>query len=131
MYGDLSESKIQKYLRPSVPRVHYRGAMSFYPLVDRVDVLQELDGWMKHTVFTSLRKRGGLLSGAGYGLLPDLHGLNPDDLTDFRGISSGGDVLDLRLPSFVRMGKLLRRASQVHGPIVIGHPRSDQYYLGF
>jgi hypothetical protein len=131
LYGDLSEEKLRKYLRRTIPRVHYKGVMAFYPLVDRDDVLRSLDGWMLHTVHTSMRKRTSLLTGAGHANLPAPHGVAAGDLPSFRGMSSQGTELDLRLPSFVRMGKLLRRAAQVHGPNAIGHPRSNQYYLGY
>ncbi len=130
LYGDLSEEKLRKYLRRVVPRVHYKGVMAFYPLVDREDVLRALDGWLIHTVHTSLRRRAALLNAAGHAALPPPHGLSPDDLPSFFGKSSGGTALDLRLPSFLRVGRLLRRAAQVHGPNAIGHPKSNQYYLG-
>lgn len=130
LYGDLSEERLRKYLRRSVPRVHYKGVMAFYPLVDREDILSDLDGWMLHTVHTTLKRRGALLSGAGHPALPGPHGVAKKDLPDFKGVSTAGNSLDLRLPSFLRMGKLLRRAAQVHGPNAIGHAKSNQYYLG-
>ncbi len=75
--------------------------------------------------------QGALLNAAGHAALPPPHGLSPDDLPSFFGKSSGGTALDLRLPSFLRVGRLLRRAAQVHGPNAIGHPKSNQYYLGY
>jgi RNA-directed DNA polymerase len=131
LYGDLNEEKLRKYLRRTVPRVHYKGVMSFYPLVEREDVLRSLDGWLAHTVYTSLRKRASLLAAAGHAPLPEPHGLSPGDLFVFRGKTSRGTDLDMRFPSFQRMARLLRNASTVHGPNAIGHPKSNQYYLGF
>ncbi len=130
LYGDLSEEKLRKYLRRTVPRVHYKGVMSFYPLVDDLDLLRSLDGWMLHTVGTSLKVRANLLASAGYSKLPLPHTVNEDDLPTLMGVSSDGTRLDLRLPSFVRMGTLLRRAAQVHGPNAIGNAKSNMYYLG-
>lgn len=131
LYGDLSEERLRKYLRRAVPQVHYKGVMAFYPLIDGDGLLPALDGWLMHTVFTSLRKRAVLLTAAGHPALPDPHGVDATDLPDFYGKSSKGADLDLRLPSFVRMSKLLRQASRVHGPNAIGHPKSNQYYLGY
>ena len=130
LYGDLSEAKLRRFLRRVVPRMHYKGVMAFYPLVDSEATLRGLDGWLLHTVHTSLRARERLLGAAGHAALPEPHGLTPVQLLDFFGKSSDGTELDLRLPSFRRMGKLLRRAAQVHGPNAIGHPKSNQYYLG-
>lgn len=130
LYGDLSEQKLRKYLGRTVPRVHYKGVMAFYPLVDDIELLTRLDGWLLHTVFTSLRVRSGMLEESGYRGLPPPHHASEAALPNLFGHSSDGDLLDLRLPSFLRIGKLLRRASQVHGPNAVGHPRSNQYYLG-
>jgi hypothetical protein len=131
LYGDLSEEKLQKFLRRVVPRAHYKGVMAFYPLVEREDVLRSLDGWLLHTVHTSLCRRARLLSSAGFSDLPAPHGLPVDQLPVFRARSTDGTELDLRLPSFLRVGRLLRRAAQVHGPNAIAHPKSNQYYLGY
>jgi hypothetical protein len=131
LYGDLSEERLRKYTRRTVPRMHYKGVMAFYPLVDRDDVLRSLDGWMLHTVYTSLRKRAAILASHGHSALPEPHGICSGNLPGFRGTTSKGVRLDLRLPSFVRMGKLLRRASRAHGPNAIGHRRSNLYYLGY
>jgi RNA-directed DNA polymerase len=131
LYGDLNEEKLRRYLGRSVPRIHYKGKMAFYPLVDDEEELRRLDGWLLHTVFTSLRKRERLLRAAGFEELPPPHGLQKQELTKFMGQSSGGATLDLRLPSFARMGELLKKASTFYGPNAIGHPQSNQYYLGY
>ena len=80
LYGDLSEEKLRKYLRRTVPRVHYKGVMSFYPLVDDDALLKSLDGWMLHTVFTSLKVRAKLLAAAGHSGLPLPHTATETDL---------------------------------------------------
>jgi hypothetical protein len=131
LYGDLSEEKLRRYLRRTIPRVHYKGVMAFYPLVDDEGLLHSLDGWMLHTVFTSLRERASILTIAGHANLPPPHGVEKAQLPGFRANSSQGTTLDLRLPSFVRIGKLLRHAAQVHGPNAIGHRKSNQYDLGY
>lgn len=129
MYGDLSERKLRRYLGRTTPRIHYKGVMSFYPLVDAERELEDLDGWMLHTIWTTLRLRQRLLMGRGVPLV-DPWGFPKPDLVRFRGVSSSGSHLDMRMPSFVRMGMLLRRAAEVHGANAIAHKRSNLYYLG-
>lgn len=131
LYGNLSEEKLRRYTRRTIPRMHYRGKMAFYPLVDDVDALRGLDGWLLHTVYTALRKRGDILRQAGHANLPKPHGLSKRELISYVGRSSNGTELDMRLPSFRRMAKLLRKASDLHGPNAIGHLSSNQYYLGY
>lgn len=115
MYGNLSETQLRRYLAKASPRIQYKGLMSFYPIVDDDKLLNELDGWLLHTVYTSLRKRGRLYAQAGLGNLPQPHGLRKKELVSFYGVSSSGAKLDLRLPSFARMSKLLRSATSLHG----------------
>lgn len=129
LYGNLSETQLRRYIVGHVPRMQYRGLMSYYPIVDDEEMLRKLDGWMMHTVWTSLRKRTDLLTRAGYANLPEPHGLSKSQLIRFQGQTSGGANLDLRMPSFSRISKLLRRASVAYGPNAIAHPNSGQYYV--
>jgi hypothetical protein len=130
LYGGLSERKLGRYLSRAVPVVHYKGFMSYFPLVDDDDQLKGLDGWLLHTVSTSLNKRRQLLHGLGFPALPQPHGLTPTDLIRFQGLTSGGHPLDLTLPSFFRIARMFRKATRQFGPNAISHPQSGQYYLG-
>lgn len=124
LYGDLSETQLRRYLGRSTPRISYRGLLSFYPLVDDDELLRELDGWLLHTVHAALRLRGRLFTAGGIGGLPTPHGLPPSGLLTLIGTSSTGSRLDLRLPSFARMARLVRKASRVYGANAIANPAS-------
>jgi hypothetical protein len=104
LYGDLNEDKLRRLRSGRARRVHYPGVMSYFPLVTDVEQLKELDGWLLHTVYTSLQKRGRLLAALGVSALPDPHGMSRRDLPKAVSYSSSGQKLDLRLPSFVRIG---------------------------
>lgn len=122
LYGDLSEKQLRRYLARDMPRIRYRGLMSFYPILDDETQLRELDGWLLHTVYTTLRFRERLFVGAGVTQLPGPHGLPKAKLPRFFGKSTEGATLDLRLPSFARMGRLLHRASKLYGANAIANP---------
>lgn len=130
LYGDLSERKLWRYLGKTTPRIHYKGVMAFYPLVDEPGLLASLDGWLLHTVWTSIQVRSRLIKAAGRSYPVPPGGLSKQELLNLRARSSGGSALDLRLPSFVRMGKLLTRAAEVHGANAIAHRKSNRYYRG-
>lgn len=116
LYGDLTEDLLAKYLSKDVPKMHYKGLMSFFPIVDDEEQLKELDGWLVHTVFTSIRRRTQLLRASGIvAVLPPPHGMAKEDLCD----SSLGI---LRLPSFLRIAKLLRKAATAYGASAIAAP---------
>lgn len=71
LYVDLSETQLRRYLARDTPRIQYHGLMSFYPIVDDERLLRRLDGWLKHTVYTSLRVRARLFQNAGITVLPE------------------------------------------------------------
>jgi RNA-directed DNA polymerase len=122
LYGDLSEKQLRRYLAQETPRIRYRGLMSFYPIIDDDELLHGLDGWLLNTIFLTLRVRRRLFEAKGIVALPTPHGLSKRDLLSFVGATSGKATLDLRLPSFARMGKLLRNASKMYGANAIANP---------
>lgn len=124
LYGELSESQLRRFLARDTPRIHYHGLMSFYPIIDDEAQLRGLDGWMLHTIYTSLRKRAQLLRKAGIRELPAPHGRKKEDLLNFFGKSSAGDTIDLRIPSFARMSKALRRASSAFGANAVANRKT-------
>lgn len=128
LYGGLSEPRLERYLRKSAPRIHYRGVMAFYPLVNDFEQLRELDGWLLRNLWSTLNVRKGIWLSHDGTRLPMPHGLTKEELVEFQGKSLAGDNLDLRLPSFVRMGKLLEKVSTEFGPNAIAHRRSNMYY---
>jgi hypothetical protein len=128
LYGDLTEDKLRQYQRRVVPRIHYKGIMAFYPVIDRVDDLKALDGWLLHTISTTLRRRAAILHETGHAELPIPHGLSDRQLLNLHGKTKEGKDLDLQVPSFVRISEMLRRAAVTHGPNAIGNPKSNHYY---
>ncbi|MBZ4402419.1 reverse transcriptase domain-containing protein [Myxococcus sp. AS-1-15] len=108
LYGNLTEEKLSKYLAGDAPQIHYQGLMSFYPIVNDLKQLRELDGWLLHTVFTTLRLRSKLYASAGTTPTAFPHG-NPKEqlVKPPKGLP--------RLPSFFRISKLLNRASVKYG----------------
>jgi hypothetical protein len=130
LYGGLSESKLKRFLTRAVPVMHYKGFMSYFPLVDDDAQLKALDGWLLHTVFTSLRARSKMLISLGYSNLPEPHGLTAKELIGLQGMSADQNPIDLRLPSFFRIARMFRKAVKQFGPNAVANPDPDQYYLG-
>nr|WP_232296450.1 reverse transcriptase domain-containing protein [Plesiocystis pacifica] len=124
LYGDLTERRLLRHLSRTTPRLHYKGLMSFYPLINDDELLVNLDGWLTHTLFTSLRARANLLlQSTGHHITGAPYGLAKGDLVRLRVGS-----IDLTIPSFVRIGNLMRRASAVHGPNAVANVLSIHYY---
>ena len=63
IYGDLSEKKkIQEFLFGGTAQIHSKGLLSNFPLIDDVEQLKSLDGWMANSLMRALRRRYTLLN---------------------------------------------------------------------
>ena len=123
LYGDLCEEQVRRYLTRTVPGIHYRGFMSFFPVVDNDELLKNLDGWLVSKIYLALRRRTKLLQNSGVSALPAPHSRERAELVNLKI----GDI-DLSIPSFLRMSKVLRSAVRTHGANAIANPRSAYYY---
>ena len=123
LYGDLREDQVRRFLTRAAPKIHYRGFMSFFPLVDNDELLKSLDSWLLSQIYLALRRRAKLLKNLGVSALFPPHLLKRDQLVNFK-IGS----IDLSVPSFLRMSKLLRGATRTHGANAIANPKSAYYY---
>ena len=123
LYGDLREEQVRRYLARTVPKIHYRGFMSFFPVVDDDELLKSLDAWLVSQIYLALRRRAKLLRKLGVSAFYDPHNSKRADLVNLKI----GNI-DLSIPSFLRMSKLLRRAVRAHGANAIANPKSAYYY---
>ena len=100
--------------------------MSFFPVVDNDELLKSLDGWLVNKIYLALRRRRKLLQNSGVSASPDPHFRERVELVNLKI----GDI-DLSIPSFLRMSKLLRSAVRTYGANAIANPRSAYYYTIF
>lgn len=128
LYGELTESRLRKYMARQTPLMRYHGLMSFYPIVNDEVLLKELDGWLLNSVHRALRLRAKLFSAAGISPLPPPHGLSKSDLLKLGYRPRPGQFVDLRFPSIARVARLIRRASRTYGASAIANPQSHIYY---
>lgn len=129
LYGGLNEKKLGRFLARTVPVLHYKGFMSAYPLVNDATQLKQLDGWLLHTVFTSLRRRTKLLRSIGPGTLGEPHGMRELKLISLVTTARNGSPLDLRLPSFYRIARLFLKATRQFGASAVSSSEPGQYYF--
>ncbi len=128
LYGGLSEAQLRRFLRRQTPKMHFKGLMSFYPIVNDQNQLLELDGWMLSTVLRALKLRAALWAHYYPGVLPAPHGLSARQLLHLRHNPGGGPLVDLRFPSFQRISNLLRRAAKTYGAASAANVQSGKYY---
>lgn len=130
LYGELTESRLRKYMAKQTPLLRYHGLMSFYPVVNDEALLRQLDGWLLNSVYRSLKLRAELLSRLHFENLPIPHGLPISRVVTLRHITREGKRIDLRFPSIARIARLIRRASKTYGTGAIAAPGASEYYSG-
>lgn len=129
LYGGLTEAMLRRFLYRQTPNLRFKGLMSFYPIVDDDPLLRELDGWMLASVVRALKQRANMWSAYFPGALPTPHGKTPSQILQLRyNPKPGGQLVDLRFPSFLRISKLLRRAAKTYGAAAIANAKSAKYY---
>ncbi|MEM6301506.1 MAG: reverse transcriptase domain-containing protein, partial [Pseudomonadota bacterium] len=62
LYGNLDERMLNSYLRGRSNHIFFRGIMSFYPIINDVEQMKRLDGWLVDAIFKAVRKREKLLA---------------------------------------------------------------------
>jgi len=128
LYGDISERRLRRFQARGVPRRRFRGAMSFFPLLNDHKQLAELDAWLVCTTCMAMRKRTRLLHGLGYTSLPDPHGVPCRALANYvRKSQTTGGSLDLRVPSFRRIASVISQAAKQYGTGSISRTSRYEY----
>jgi hypothetical protein len=121
LYGGLDNSKLVAYLRGTTSSLHFRGLMSFYPLVNDGYQLGQLDGWIVYCLRQALRVRERQWNAHGIATLP---GPKPDwiEQVDELGTftSRSGTTYDLRVPSLSLINKAMALAIERKGVHAVG-----------
>jgi hypothetical protein len=115
LYGDVTEEMLRRFASGDFPEMQYRGLMSFYPIVDDMEQLTSLDGWLAHTIYHCLPKRTMLFEINGQADFPSPHNSSQEDL--IRNVASA-----IRIPSFIRIAAHLRNAAAAFGPNAVANP---------
>lgn len=66
LYGGLTSTQILNYIHGRTRRIYFKGLMSYYPLINDVEQLKMLDGWLVSAVHRAVQERGRLLDGHGH-----------------------------------------------------------------
>jgi len=131
LYGGLLHRDIVEYIKGRRRTLHFKGAMSFYPLVNDVKQLESLDGWLISTIDRCVDLRGKLLLGHHF----DRRDMFPFSVArqniveEYRKRRIGGKRL-LEVPSFMLIYKALQRGLKESGIERVMHPESNKYAYG-
>lgn len=71
LYGGLTTRQILNFINGRTKRIYFKGLMSYYPLIDNLNQLRALDGWLVSAIHRAVRQRGKLLLTHGFNRLLD------------------------------------------------------------
>lgn len=128
MYGGLSNRDITDYISGRKRHLHFKGVMSFYPLLNDEVQLKELDGWLVSTLYRCIQLRSKLLISHGYdrSLAFPFCIKHADLVSQLARRRIKGKRL-LEVPSFMLIYRALQRGLRETGIERVMHPESVKY----
>lgn len=131
LYGGLNDTKLLRYKIGLISKLHFRGVMSYYPLVNDEQQLKNLDGWLIHTLKQSLHVRQKMWYDQSSLPLPGPNTKWIEQIADIKTwlhpVSQ--KQYDLRIPSFLLINRAMRVGLKQGGIKNVTNPRS-RYYTG-
>jgi RNA-directed DNA polymerase len=131
LYGGLLHRDLVDYIKGRRRSLHFKGVMSFYPLLNDVAQLKALDGWLVSAVSRCVQARSDLLLSHGFDCRHSFPFNVPRDaiLSRYRKKRIGSKRL-LELPSFQLIFRALQRGVLESGIERVMHPESSKYGYG-
>lgn len=125
LYGGVSEQQIDDFLRNGSKLPRMRGYMAFYCLMDTVEDLKSIDGWLVSNLYQALRKRKVYLNALGHlYTAPTVEQL----ITGSWFTNPHGGDYDARLPSVIRGWRAARKYYYTYGLQDVRPPEYLGYY---
>ena len=131
LYGGLLHRDLISYIKGERKSLHFKGVMSFYPLLNDVAQLRELDGWLVSTINRCVQARSKYLLTHGFDRRHSFpFNVDRDEIIEkYRRKRIFGKQL-LEVPSFQLIYKALKRGVIEEGIERVMHPESSKYGYG-
>lgn len=129
LYGGLLHRELWKYVNLRSSSIHFKGVLSYYPLINSERQLSELDGWLVSVIHRTIKKRKNLLIAHGFSLATKNFpfDVRKDSIVSkFRGTRIKGRRL-LEIPSFTLFYKAMERGILELGLEQVMHVESSKY----
>lgn len=129
LYGGLLHRELWKYVNMKSPSIHFKGVLSFYPLISNKQQLSELDGWLVSVIHRAIRKRRNLLVAHKYSRVTTNFPFNVHKdkiVPKFRSTRIKGRRL-LEIPSFTLFYRAMERGILELGLEQVMHAESSKY----
>ncbi len=130
LYGNLTEEILKKHMNGTYKVLNFKGIMSFYPLINDIELLKELDRWLLSTLLNIIELRRKKL----IALVPSFAHSQPpfelgkEDLLEYcKSTVIGRKPGLLEIPSFLRIYNALKLGLLNNGIEVVMNPKSLYY----
>jgi RNA-directed DNA polymerase len=131
LYGGLLHRDIVAYIKGERKSLHFKGVMSFYPLLNDVPQLRALDGWLVSTIDRCIQARSRHLLSHGFDRRHSFpFNVDRDDLLKRYRRKRVYRKRLLEVPSFQLIYKALQRGVIEAGIEKVMHPESSKYGYG-
>lgn len=128
LYGDLTDEMISNYINGASNRIFFKGAMSFYPLLNDEHQLRQLDCWLVLAVFKSIKLRRKLLVKHGYDRSHSApFNIRKVDIASSLRKQKIDGKRKLQLPSFFFIYQALKKGLSDMGVEGVMNPKSNMY----
>ena len=130
LYGNLTEEILKKYMNGTFKVLNFKGIMSFYPLINDIELLKELDCWLISTILNvvELRRKKLLKYDSSFMDHQPPFQLNKNALLlHCRIVIIGKKQGLLEIPSFLRIHSALKMGLLNDGIESIMNPNSLYY----
>ena len=128
LYGNLNEEMIANYLSGRSNRIFFKGVMSFYPLINDVKQMKQLDGWLTETIYKSVHKQSKLLLSHSFNVENRLpFSLGKDALVEYCRNTVIHKKKLLKIPSFTRIYKAMAKGLIDNGVVGIIDSQRNSY----
>ncbi|MFM2347125.1 MAG: hypothetical protein RL654_1878 [Pseudomonadota bacterium] len=131
LYGGLLHRDLVAYIKGQRKSLHFKGVMSFYPLLNDESQLRELDGWLVSVINRCIQARSRHLLSHGFDRRHSFpFNVGRDELLGrYRRKRIFGKRL-LEVPSFQLVYRALKRGVIETGIERVMHPESSKYGYG-
>ncbi|HMW47678.1 MAG TPA: reverse transcriptase domain-containing protein, partial [Cellvibrionaceae bacterium] len=128
LYGGLLHREMSAYIKGRRKTLYFKGVMSFYPLLNDVNQLRELDGWLISAIDRCIQARSRQLLSHGFDRRHSFpfNVKRKDILAKYRSKLISGKPL-LEVPSFKLIFRALERGLVEAGIERVMHPESSKY----
>lgn len=131
LYGNLTEITLKKYLNGTYKILSFKGIMSFYPLINDVEQMKQLDKWLISTLINviSLRRKLLLNLNPNFNVNQFPFNVEKEEIVDrFKTASPYRKAGLLEIPSFLRIFKAMQIGINEEGIERVMNPKANGYY---